>query len=159
MFRKFVAPLFIVSIIALQPLAALRADPTGTPGISPVRVPSSVSFERTVDNLRKLVSKNGMMVMGEVNHGKIMSMTGMQIKATSFLIGSPMVGKKLFGEDVGAAVAAPFRVTVFEDGDGQTFITYFRPSDLLASFDSRSIPMVAGDLDQKLQMLTGMAGK
>ena len=51
--------------------------------------------------------------MGEVNQGKIMSMAGVNMKATSLLIGNPMVGKKLFIDDVGSTVAAPFRVTVF----------------------------------------------
>jgi uncharacterized protein (DUF302 family) len=128
-------------------------------GFAPLRVQSSVSFQGTVDNLRKLVAKNGMMVMGEVNQGKIMSMAGMSMKATSLLIGNPMVGKRLFGNDIGAAVAAPFRVTVYEDSSGKVFIAYFKPSDLLSSFSGEQISMAASDLDKKLGMLAQMAGK
>jgi len=159
MSRKSIPSLAISALLLSLSLAPGYAGPPDSHGFSPVRVPSSVFFDQTLDNLRKLVSKNGMMVMGEVNQGKIMSMTGMNMKAASLLIGSPMVGKKLFGDDFGATVAAPFRVTVFEDRSGKTFISYFKPSDLLSSFEGDQIAMVVADLDQKLGMLTQMAGK
>ena len=40
-----------------------------------VTVQSKKSFDETVDQLHQLVAKNGMMVLAEVNHGKILSMT------------------------------------------------------------------------------------
>ena len=140
-------------------MAPAFAGQPGTHGLSPVQVTSSLSFQQTLDNLQKLVSKNGMMVMGDVNQGNIISMAGMTMKATSLLIGSPMVGKKLFGNDLGATVAAPFRVTVYEERSSKTIISYFKPSDLLSSFQGEQITMVGSDLDQKMDMLTRMAGK
>lgn len=159
MSQKSFTSVAVFAVLFTLLVAPAYAGQAGSDGLSPVMAQSSLSYQQTMDNLRKLVSKNGMMVMGEVNQGKIMSMAGMSMKAISLLIGSPMVGKKLFSENVGAAAAAPFRVTVFEDESGRTTISYFKPSDLLASFGGDQTAMVASDLDKKMSMLTTMAGK
>lgn len=125
----------------------------------PITVRSQKPFDQTVDNVKKLVAKSGMMVMGEINQGGIMAMTGTSLKAVSLFVGSPAVGKKLFKEDVGCAVAAPFRVTIYENEAGKTIISYYKPSDLLSAFDGEAIGSIAGMLDQKLAMLSSDAGK
>jgi len=157
--RKLLPVLLLIAAVVLSAPNYALADSSGSPGFTPVKTKSNQSFDKTVESLKQLVAGNGMMVMGEINQGNIMSMTGVKMKAASFFIGSPVVGKKLFGDDVGAAVAAPFRVTVYEDNSGSTFITYFKPSDLLESFDGEKISMVSRELDKKLAMLTGKAGE
>ena len=159
MSQKLLASLLLTALFFTFTPEPSSAGPQGTSGFSPVNVASSLSVQQTLDNLRKLVAKNGMMVMGEVNQGKIMSMAGVNMKATSVFIGSPMVGKKIFGENIGATVAAPFRVTVFENRSGGTVISYYKPSELLSSFRGGQTAMIAADLDRKLDMLTRMAGK
>jgi len=159
MSQKLFTSVAIITILFTMSMAPAYAGTAATNEFTPVVVHSSLSYQQTMENLRKLVSKNGMMVMGEVNQGKIMSMAGMSIKATSLLIGSPVVGKKLFSENIGAAAAAPFRVTVFEDESGGTIVSYFKPSDLLASFGGEQTAMVASELDKEMGMLTTMAGK
>ena len=157
--RKLLPVLLVIATVVLSAPNYALADSSGSHGFTPVKTKSNQSFDKTVDNLKQLVAGNGMMVMGEINQGNIMSMTGVKMKAASFFIGSPVVGKKLFADDVGAAIAAPFRVTVYEDSSGSTFITYFKPSDLLGSFDGEKISMVSSELDRKLAMLTGKAGE
>lgn len=159
MIKKISSTVLLFAIMALFIPYASMADYSTGNGFTPVTTRSNNSFDKTVDNLKKLVSKNGMMVMGEINQGNIMSMAGVNIKAASFFIGSPVVGKKLFGADVGATVAAPFRVTVYEDDGGSTYISYFKPSDLLGSFHGDKLTMAAGELDKKMAMLTSMAGE
>jgi uncharacterized protein (DUF302 family) len=156
MFRRTLS----IVAIALFGLAAFAAP--GHAEVAawhPTQVISNVGFDQTVSNLKKLVAKNSMMIMGEVDQGKIMSMTGVKMHAVSFLVGSPVVGKKLFSQDVGAAVAAPFRVTVYENAKGQTVISYFPPSQMLSSFDNEQIAMVGKMLDEKLAGLARMAGR
>jgi len=160
MFHKLFAIVAILALaVSIIPAASSADSVAELSNAKPVQVKSTKSFDKTVDTLKKLVAKNGMMVMGEVNQGKIMSMTGSSLKAVSLFVGSPAVGKKLFNEDVGCAVAAPFRVTVYQDKAGKTIISYFKPSHLLAGFEGKTIPMVASNLDNKLAMLTAGAGK
>lgn len=124
-----------------------------------VTVQSKKSFDDTVDQLRQLVAKNGMMVLAEVNHGKILSMTGLDVKGVALFVGNPQVGKQLFSVDPGTGLAVPIRVNVYEGTDGKTYVNYVKPSFQLASFNNEMINKIGGMLDQKLSMLTSMVAK
>jgi uncharacterized protein (DUF302 family) len=122
-----------------------------------VTVVSDKSFEQVASAIKSLVAKNGMMVMAEVNQGKMLSMTGLSLKATLFVVGNPTVGKELFEQDHGVGLYVPLRVFVYADESGKTFVSYDRPSALLGQFQNEKIDMVAQTLDQKLDGLANMA--
>ncbi len=124
-----------------------------------VTVQSTHSFDNTVKEIKKLVAKNGMMVMSTLDQGKILSMTGLSIKATSLFIGNPQIGNKLFSADRGVGIAVPVRLNIYEGKDGKTYVNYVKPSSQLASFKNKEIHMIADKLDGKLAMLTGMLAK
>ncbi len=151
----------MASVVALAvsgyTLAARAAD--NTFGGTRVTVDSSKSYEQVVDALRSLVAKNGMMVMAEVNQGQMLSMAGLSLKATVFLVGDPTVGKQLFEQDQAVGLYVPLRVSVYADAKGKTHVAYDRPSSLLGQFKNEKITMVAKMLDEKLDGLAGMAAK
>lgn len=118
---------------------------------------SQKSFDQTVAQLQSAVSQGGMMVMGKVDQGNMLAMTGLKLKATLFLVGNPTVGKKIFEQDPAAGLYVPIRVFVYESKDGKTYVSYDKPSALLAPLNNPNINMVAGMLDQKLQGLVQMA--
>ena len=122
-----------------------------------VTVASDKSFEQVASAIKSLVAKNGMMVMAEVNQGKMLSMTGLSLKATLFVVGNPTVGKQLFEQDHGVGLHVPPRVFVYADASGKTFVSYDRPSALLGQFQNEKIGMVAQMLDQMLEGLANMA--
>jgi uncharacterized protein (DUF302 family) len=122
-----------------------------------VTVASDKSFEQVSSAIKSLVAKNGMMVMAEVNQGKMLSMTGLSLKATLFVVGNPTVGKQLFEQNHGVGLYVPLRVFVYADASGKTFVSYDRPSALLGQFQNEKIGMVAQMLDQKLEGLASMA--
>ena len=124
-----------------------------------VQVQSKKSFEETVSSLRKMVAKNQMMVLAEINHGKILSMTGLTFNGMSLFIGNPTIGKKLFSADQGVGVAVPIRVNIYEAADGHTYINYVKPSAQLAPFSNPKVGMIAKKLDEKLAKLTGMLSR
>jgi uncharacterized protein (DUF302 family) len=122
-----------------------------------VTISSDKSFEDVTGAVKALVAKNGMMVMAEVDQGKMLSMTGLSLKATLFIVGNPAVGKQLFEQDHAVCLYVPLRVFVYADASGKTFVSYDRPSALLAQFKNEKIAMVAQMLDQKLDGLANMA--
>lgn len=124
-----------------------------------VTVQSGKDFDQTVETLRQMISKNDMMVMSEINQGKILSMTGLQLNATSLFVGNPNIGNKLFSADKGVGVAVPVRVNIYEASDGNTYINYVKPSQQLASFDNQQISKIGQMLNQKLNKLTSMLAK
>ncbi|MEO8399448.1 MAG: DUF302 domain-containing protein, partial [Ignavibacteriaceae bacterium] len=126
---------------------------------SVVTVQSKKSFDESVDQLRQLVAKNGMMVLSEINHGKILSMTGLEVKGIALFVGNPQIGKQLFTANRGAGLAVPIRVNIYEDTDGKTYVNYIKPTHQLSSFNNDEIDKIAGKLDEKLGMLTEMISK
>ena len=121
-----------------------------------VAVQSQKSFDQTVSALKSAVGQGGMMVMATVDRGNMLSMTGLNLKATLFLVGNPTVGKKLFEQNHAVGLYVPLRVFVYQDKDGKTYVSYDKPSELLSQFDNDDIRQTAGMLDQKLQGLVQM---
>jgi len=121
-----------------------------------VAVESHKSFDQTVNGLKSAVDQGGMMVMATVDQGNMLSMTGLRLKATLFLVGNPTVGKKLFEQNHGVGLYVPIRVFVYEDKDGKTYVSYDKPSELLNQFNNNEIGQTASMLDQKLQGLVQM---
>jgi uncharacterized protein (DUF302 family) len=136
-------------------LAALFILPASAQ-TSRVAVESHKSFDQTVNGLKSAVSQGGMMVMATVDQGNMLSMTGLRLKATLFLVGNPTVGKKLFEQNHAVGLYVPLRVFVYEDKDGKSYVSYDKPSELLNQFDNAEIGQTASMLDQKLQGLVQM---
>jgi uncharacterized protein (DUF302 family) len=140
---------FAVAALAL-PAAAQSAR---------VTVPSQNNFEQTVSHLKSAVGQGGMMIMATVDQGNMLSMTGLKLKATLFLVGNPTVGKQVFEQNHGAGLYLPLRIFVYEDKDGKTYLSYDRPSSLLTQFGNQTIDKTAAMLDQKLDGLAHMVAQ
>ncbi len=124
-----------------------------------ITVASTKSYEEVTKAVESLVAKNGMMIIAQVDQGKMLSMTGLTLKATVFLIGNPTVGKELFAQSHGVGLYVPLRLFVYTDPDGKTFVSYDKPSTLLGQFQNEKITMTAHMLDQKLDGLASMAAQ
>jgi uncharacterized protein (DUF302 family) len=120
-------------------------------------VPSDKSFDEVTKAVKSLVAKNSMMIMAEVDQGKMLSMTGLNLKATLYIVGNPVVGKQLFEQDHAVGLYVPVRIFVYSDASGKTYVSYDKPSTLLSQFQNPKVNMVADMLDQKLEGLANMA--
>lgn len=123
-----------------------------------ITVKSAKNYEATVDAIKKGVADAGMMVLAEINHGKILSMTGLSVNAQSIFIGNPNVGKEVFSDNKAVGLAIPIRLNVYEE-NGITYINYFTPSSELGNFKGDKVKSVGGQLDKKIEMLTTMVSK
>jgi uncharacterized protein (DUF302 family) len=147
----------LLAAAALSPLPAASAENAFNGG--QVTVGSDKPFDQVSDAIKTLVAKNGMMVMAEVNQGKMLSMTGLSLNATLFLVGNPTVGKQLFEENHGVGLYVPLRIFVYTDESGKTRVSYDKPSTLLAQFHNQKLEMIGQMLDQKLNGLATMAAQ
>jgi len=125
----------------------------------PVTVQSKESFDQTLKDLKQIISQNGMMVLSEIDQGKILSMTGLSLNAHSLFVGNPTIGNKLFSANRGVGIAVPVRLNIYENNDGKTYVSYVKPSNQLSSFKEDAIQNTAKMLDQKFEQLTGMISK
>ncbi len=123
-----------------------------------VTVKSSMNYDKTIAALKKGVASADMMVISEIDHGKILSMTGLSINAESMFIGNPNVGKQAFEENMAVGLSIPIRVNIYEE-KGVTYINYFKPSSELSHFKGSKVKMIGQEMDKNIQMLTGMVAK
>ena len=145
----------VIGIAALVP-SFVAAAPDSFSG-ERVTVSSNKSFDEVTKAVKSLVAKNGMMIMAEVDQGRMLSMTGLNLKATLYIVGNPVVGKQLFEQDHAVGLYVPVRIFVYSDASGKTSVSYDKPSTLLSQFQNSKMNMVAEMLDQKLEGLANMA--
>ena len=149
-FVRMIAAAFLFAAILL-PFNSSFAQEDGL-----VTVQSSASYDETISSLKRMVSQNDMMVLSEIDQGNIMSMAGMQLKATSLFVGNPTVGQKLFEQNHGAGLVVPVRVNVYEGNDGNTYVNYFKPSVQLSAYEKGEFDELGKMLDETLGMMTSM---
>ncbi len=156
--RMFLRTLMLGAVIGVAALLpSLAAAAAGTFSGERITVSSDKSFEDVTKAVKALVAKNGMMIMAEVDQGKMLSMAGLTLKATVYLIGNPVVGKQLFEQDHAVGLYVPLRIFVYTDASGKTSVSYDKPSSLLSQFQDPKLNMAAEMLDQKLDGLANMA--
>ena len=144
------------AFLLITTLAAFAALATPALAQDRVVVESKNSFDQTVKNLKSAVSQGGMMIMAEVDQGNMLKMTGLDLKATTFLVGNPTVGKMLFQRNHGVGLYVPLRIFVTEE-NGKTYISYEKASAQLSKFNDSEINKTATMLDQKLDGLARMS--
>ncbi len=149
----------LVAVVALFAFELAGVKQARAQDWSLQQVKSSANYAQTVAKVKKLVAKSGMMILGEVNQGKILSMTGLKLKAVSLFIGNPTMGKKIFSASPGVGIAIPVRLNIFEGRDGHVYVNYYKPSAQLSAFRSKPVAMMGNMLDQKLAKLTSMLTK
>ncbi|KXB96822.1 MAG: hypothetical protein AA908_10195 [Chlorobi bacterium NICIL-2] len=151
-------PIKQLAFLAACVMSLSTLTPVFAQSIQPVTIESKMGFDETISAIRQAVSKGGMMVLSELNQGKILSMTGLHIHAASLFIGNPNAGKMAFQDNPAVGVVIPVRVNIYED-HGHTYINYFKPSDLLAAFQGEKVHMLGNMLDKKLESMMGMLSR
>lgn len=134
------------------------AAPAFAAGSQFIKIESHRGFNATVSALKEAVSSNQMMVMGNINQARMLSMTGLKLEgAESFLIGNAQAAKMAFSMNPAVSAELPVRVSVWAD-HGKTFIGYFLPSSQLEQIGP-GFNMMGNMLDKKLDMITQAAAK
>jgi len=111
-----------------------------------VRGASWADVERAVDTR---TGPLGLVAIARIDQGALLTLSGHPLDATLYLVGNPLIARRLIELDSAAALYAPFRVVVFRD-DAGVHIAYDKPSTVLASLGSTSIDQIARDLDDKI---------
>lgn len=152
--KGIVAAVIVVAGVLGAAGAAAAAQPVG-PG---VQVIAKGSVDDVVGKLKKMVADGGMMVMGELHQGKVLSMTGLKVQSETLFVGSPTVGKDLFSAQPGAGLVVPVRINIYADAQGRTVVSYVPPSQQLSGFGDDAVDQIAKMLDDNLAKMVGMLG-
>lgn len=93
-----------------------------------VTIKSSHSVKKTVDRLESVLTEKGMTVFTRINHTDGAKKVGLELRPTELLIfGNPKVGTPLMQCSQSAAIDLPQKALVYEDTEGQVWLTYNDP--------------------------------
>jgi uncharacterized protein (DUF302 family) len=149
----------VLAVVLAGVLGLAGTAIAGAPAGPGVQVVAKGSVDDTIDQLKKMVADSGMMVMGELHQGKVLSMTGLKLSSETIFIGSPTIGKDLFSAQPGVGLVVPIRVNVYADAQGQTVVSYVPPSGQLSAYHDARVDMIARMLDESFQKMVGMLAK
>jgi uncharacterized protein (DUF302 family) len=85
------------------------------------------------------------------DHGALLRVAGQHRKAFQYEIGNPLTATKMTRHQLQAALYAPVRVTLLEDGAGGCIFAYDQPSSLFGQFGDDGVTKVALELDETLK--------
>jgi uncharacterized protein (DUF302 family) len=109
-------------------------------------VASRRSVVQTMDSLVARLEANGLTVFARIDHGANAAQVGMALRPTQVVIfGNPRAGTTvLMQENQASGLDLPFRALVWEDADGQVWLTYNDPQWLAHryAFGAASAPVI-----------------
>jgi uncharacterized protein (DUF302 family) len=85
------------------------------------------------------------------NHGSLLLIAGQTHKALQYEIGNPLTASRMTRHNLSAALYAPLRVLLYENGEGHAVFEYDKPSSLFGQFGDEHVLKVARELDQSLE--------
>ncbi len=100
--------------------------------------------------VNRTVGETGFVALGRLDQGSLFSLGGDPIRATLYLVGNPVIARKILAVEPAAGLYAPFRVAVYRDAMG-AHVAYDQPSSVFASFGSHTIDAIASELDEKIR--------
>ena len=96
-----------------------------------VDIPSRHTVEETVARLRGFLERKGVTLFSCVDHSGEAEKVGLTMRPTKLLIfGSPKAGTPVMLAAPTTAIDLPLKILVWEDGQGQVFVSYNSPEYL-----------------------------
>ncbi|KIC13609.1 DUF302 domain-containing protein [Leisingera sp. ANG-Vp] len=109
-----------------------------------IKVPSQKPVAETMDTLQAAVEGAGATVFARVDHAAGAQKAGLELDGAQLLIfGNPKLGTPAMQADIRAGLYLPLKVLAYEDADGQVWLTYEDPAEMLSGLD---VPADAGFL-------------
>lgn len=144
--RKFIAAAFL-SLIALP----------GFAGEDIIRVKAAGDVASTMDALEAAVTGAGATVFARVDHAGGAEKVGLELAPEQLLIfGNPKLGTLAMQDDALAGLYLPLKVLVYQDDDGQTWLAYEDPAEML---NDLAVPEDAAYVKKMTGALAKLTGK
>jgi uncharacterized protein (DUF302 family) len=84
------------------------------------------------------------------DHGALLQIGGTR-NARQYEIGNPLTASKMTRHQLSAALYAPLRVVLYEDGNGRGIFEYDKPSSFFGQFGDERVTEVGRYLDETLE--------
>ncbi len=145
------------SLLIAGAIAMTTALPAAAELIS---VESNKPVAETLDALEAALANAGATVFARVDHAAGAEKVGLEIADSQLLVfGNPKLGTPAMQADPRAGLFLPLKVLAYEDGNGQVFLTYEDPADMLAGLDIATDAPFIAKMQGALGKLTAAAAQ
>jgi len=125
-----------------------------------INVLSPFSIEQTTSNLEYMLEKKGMTVFNKIEHSEAAKKIGIEIRDTKLIIfGNPKIGSKLMECKQTVAIDLPQKFLVWQDDEGDVFISYNDPQYLKERHNIKGCDVVLKKIENALAGITKAATK
>ncbi|QDI75261.1 MULTISPECIES: DUF302 domain-containing protein [Leisingera] len=125
-----------------------------------VTVQSQKPVAETMDALQAAVEGAGATVFARVDHAAGAQTAGMELPGSQLLIfGNPKLGTPAMQADMRAGLYLPLKVLAYEDADGQVWLTYQDPAEMLSGLDIPADAEFIAKMQGALGKLTSKAAE
>ena len=120
---------------------------------------SGCSVDKTVSNLKQILSKKGLTIFATINHAANAKKVDMKLEKSQMVIfGNPKMGTALMQQDIRVGLDLPLRVLVYKDNSGSVKMAY-RDGTWLKSQHLLDAPKKVAKINYALDKITSKAGQ
>jgi len=120
---------------------------------------SHCSVNKTVQNIKNIVSKKRLHVFAVINHSGNAKMVGMKLNESKMVIfGNAKLGTSLMQQEMTIGLDLPLRILVFRDTDGKVKMAY-RDGSWLANHHVLNANKKIQKINRALDKITNKAGQ
>ena len=119
------------------------------------KLPPGASWAQIEKVIEGMMGSSGLAMFHKVEHGDLLSVAGKPRRVSQYSIGNPLLAIRMVQHASAIAFYAPFRLAVYEDGEGKCVVTYDRFTSALARYQHPEITSTAQVVEQKLDALVG----
>ena len=127
-----------------------REVPLLDPSVTKDLVRRGASWSEVNDVVNETAGPTGFVTISRIDQGSLFRLSGEALSATLYLIGNPIIARRVAALDVAATLYAPFRVVVYENAAG-VYVAYDEPSSVFRSLGSSGIDGIALELSQRIK--------
>jgi uncharacterized protein (DUF302 family) len=120
---------------------------------------SHCSVDKTVQKIKRIVSKKGLHVFAIINHSANAKIVNMKLNKSKMIIfGNAKIGTALMQQDMTVGLDLPLRILVYRDSDGKVKIAY-RDASWLADKHMLHAAKKIAKINNAMDKITRKAGK
>jgi uncharacterized protein (DUF302 family) len=120
-------------------------------------IDTHASWEQLTQECEAHIGPSGLTLFYKVAHSPYLALLGKGSKAVQYTIGNPLLASYMTRHTPEAALYAPFKVDVYQDEEGRTFVAYDNFASLLGQYQNEDINRTAQEVQQKLAALVAEA--
>src|SRR5439155_15498142 len=129
-----------------EPEQPASQDPRIHETIREARRPSCADRLNPPTDIGQLIGPTGFVALSRLDQGALMSLHGEPVDTTQYLVGNPLIARRIIGLNRTAALHAPFPLAIYRDDQG-VHVAYTQPSSSFGSLGSADIDLIAKELD------------